>query len=181
MRKLRFTPFVLATVFALVGACNGPLPDALPTTMVQVNSILQDGNISAQSKRTQLANLGLTPAQIDALLVSIRTANQGGGDLRTAYDKVTAGQLNDLTPDEVQLYADAAKTADNTISFTLADKDAQAIVDVLQSNDIASKEQLVAFLDDPVKAASIPAAVPDGSLKGLFVTFDPTLLIDKLP
>jgi hypothetical protein len=181
MHKMRITRFVLATLLALVGACNGPLQDALPTTMLQVNTILQDSTLSNQTKRTQLAGLGLTSVQIDALLSSVRTANQGGGDLRTAYDKVTAGQLNELTPDEVQLYADAAETADSTISYTLDDTEAQAIVDLLQSNDIASREQLVAFLDDPVKAASVPAAVPDGSLKGLFVTFDPTLLISQLP
>ncbi len=181
MHNLRSHLILGATLLALVGGCNGPLSDSLPTTLIQVNAILTDSTLSGEVKRARLAELGFTPAQIDTFLTNERTANQGGGNLRTAYDKVVNSQLNQLTPDEIQLYADAAKVADSTISFTLSDQNAQAIADLFQSNAIASKDQLSAFLDDPAEAVTIPSTVPDGSLKAVFVTLDPTLLNEQLP
>ena len=63
----------------------------------------------------------------------------------------------------------------------IPDKRAQAIVDLFKDNGIATKSELSAFLDDPAKAASVSADIPDGSLKALFVTFDTSLLIELLP
>ena len=118
---------------------------------------------------------------INALLTSERTANQYGGDLRSAYDKVKSERFNELTPDEVQLYGDEASDVDDGISFTLTDEQAQAIVDFFQDNSVATRNELIAFLDDPIKVAGISSEIPSDVLNDLFIDFDPDALLESLP
>jgi hypothetical protein len=173
--------FCVAVLAAFVGACPGPLPDALPTTLPDVVNIRDNTNLTPQAKRAALANLGFTPVEINGLLKDTRIANQFGGDLRTAYEKVTGGRFTELTPDEVQIYGDTAQEVEPTLTYTLSDTQAQAIVDFFQNNGVSTKDALAAFLDDPAKAASISADIPSGALNDLFVTFDTTLLANSLP
>lgn len=175
-------PILMGALFlVLAGGCDAPVLDALPPTLEQVQSIRDDNDLSSQQKRTALEQLGLTPLVINGVLGSVRTGNQYGGDLRSAYDKVTGDQLNELTPDEVQIYGDAASDAEADLDVVLNDAEAQAIVDVFRDNEIASKDDLLDLLEDPVKAAMIPGDVPDGALNDLFVDFDPAALLESLP
>jgi hypothetical protein len=173
---------VLVITAGILAGCNAPRPEALPAGLDDVNLILDDSNLSAQEKRSALADLGLTPVVINALLRSERTANQFGGDLRSAYDKVVAGTLNQLTPDEVQIYADEAKSVDSaTTDFVPTDQQAQETVDFFRTHDITTSAELVAVLDNPAVAASLPADLTAANLTGLFVDFDPALLLPNLP
>ena len=113
MRPFRNSVLMMGALLVLIGACEVPLLDALNPTLGQVASIRDNNDLTAQEKRTALENLGLTPIVINGILGSERTGNQFGGDLRTAYNKVTAEQFNELTPDEVQIFADEASEVDD--------------------------------------------------------------------
>jgi hypothetical protein len=173
------TGALTATLF-LVG-CSGPLHDAYTATLLDVNPILNDASLTPQQKREQLEDLGFSPTVINGLLRSVRTGNQYGGDLRSAYNKVTGGQFPDLTPDEVQIYADEASSVSNDVSYTLSDEAALDIVWVFRTNRLSTAAQLDAFLADPDNVLALPGDIPDGALEDIFVTFDPAELIDSLP
>lgn len=161
--------------------CNLPLPEEFGTDISEVNRIRDDNSLTPQEKRAALADLGLSPEIINSVLRGTRTANQYGGDLRTAYEKVVGQRLDQLTPDEVQLYADAARDTTGGPNYNLTDEQAQAIVNALQDYHLATKADLAEFLEDQAKVAALPATVPDNALRDLFIEFDPEQLLDQLP
>lgn len=178
------TPVLLMAVLAvslLCWACPAPLPNAHPTALPEVNAIRDDGDLTPQEKRAALAALGFAPTTINALLRDERLANQFGGDLRSAYDKVTSDQIDALTPDEIQAYGDGANEAEDSNDYTLDDAEAQVLVDFFDANAIQSEGDLVDFLDDPAKAATVPTGIPEGILNDLFIEFDPDALLEVLP
>ena len=181
MRGLQKAIIGIATLALLLGACDVQLRNAFPATLKDVDEIRDNSSLTAQEKRTALVALGFSPTVINALLTDERTANQYGGDLRSAYDKVKGERFTELTPDEVQLYGDGAGDVDDGISFTLTDEQAQAIVDFFQNNSVAIRNELIAFLEDPIKAATISSKIPANALNDLFVDFDPDALLESLP
>lgn len=164
-----------------IAGCPENYATLLPTTVQEIEFIRTDSSLSASVKRERLADLGLGPSEINAILRDERLGNQFGGNLRTAFDKVTGGSLTTLTPDEVQVYGDEASDVDDALNLSLNDVQAQAMVDTFRLNSLATVTQLAAFLEDPVNAARIPANVPDGALRDLFINFDPQRLTDRLP
>lgn len=170
---------MLGALLALGGCGLDTFYSTLPPTLREIDAIAADDSLSPQEKRLRLEELGLEPLVINAVLADQRTANQFGGDLRSAYDKVVGGQFDQMTPDEIQLYNDAARSASNTISFTLSDAEAQAIRDLFVNNDIQTEAELSAFLANPEN--EVPAPIPDGALQQLFVDLDPALVRDQLP
>jgi len=163
----------------LCGCPAENFPDAVPSTLRDITVIVNDTDLTLQERRIKLADLGLSAEVINVLFSTERTANQYGGDLRTAYDKVVAGRLLDLTPDEVQIYGDGASAADTTLSITLTDAQAQAIVTFFDDMHITTSASLEAYLDQT--DASVPDTIPSGVLQSLFVDFDPQLLLPSLP
>jgi len=149
--------------------------------MVEVNRIVQNTGLTPTEMRTQLAALGLDPVTINGLLQAQRLGNQFGGDLRTAYTKITQPDFTSLTPDEVQAWGDAASNLDpnDTLSVTLTDAEAEAIVTVFRDEGLKSPAELTTFLDDP--NSNVPSVIPAGVLKSLFVDFDPKRLLTTLP
>jgi len=171
---------LLAVPLFLMGGCPPEEYDQLaPATMRVIDRIRNDDDLSATEKRAQLEELGLDPVVINALLKEERVANQYGGDLRTAYQKVTEPDLRKLTPDEVQIYGDEASEVDNTINLELTDEQAQAIVDLLRREDLISSADVREFMENPDN--EVPSVIPDGALRKLFVDFDPELLLPRLP
>ena len=165
-----------------VGGCSYTISDfehALPASLEEVGRIRDSEDLTSQQKRNTLQQLGFPPLIINALLIAERTANQFGGDLRSAWEKVSGERFNELTPDEVQLYTDAANEVDRRLPFDLTDEAAQAIVDVFGQHSIATKDDLQAFLDDP--GSQIPSSIPEDALPEVFIDFDPSQLIDSLP
>jgi hypothetical protein len=165
-------------------ACGCPsenYPNLLPATGVELNRVLQNSQLTLQETRTELANLGVDPVTINGLLQADRLGNQFGGDLRTAYTKITQPDFMSLTPDEVQVWGDEASALDpnDSLEVTLTDAAAQAIVTLFRNEGLASATALENFLADPL--SSIPSAIPDGVLQSLFVDFDPENLLTKLP
>ncbi len=181
MRPTRI--LVLLIGLATLSGCVPPphFPDAASVTLQEINQITSNTNLTVQEQRTQLAALGLDSSTIDALLQSQRLGNQGGGDLRSAYDKITGGQMTTLTPDEVQIYGDSATTADTTgqLHVSLTDPEAQAIVDFFQAQNLNTRDQLSNYLKNANNP--VPDTIPAGVLNSLFVTFDPALLLPTLP
>ena len=75
MRKTVSPIWFVVVLAAFVGACSGPFADALPATLVQIDRIRTDPDLSAQEKRAGLENLGLSPEVVNALLNDVREAN----------------------------------------------------------------------------------------------------------
>ena len=174
MRRKRFLATTLAAIGVMVGAGCGQLcyPDALDVTLEQVDLIRNSDTLTPQEQRDALAEYGLDPLTINGLLSSIRLANQFGGDLSSAYDKVVNDQLSSMTPDEVQYYGDATDEA------TLEDAEAQAIVDLFQDNEIDSLTELEEWLDN--EANELPAGIDELNLRGVFVDTSTDYVRDKL-
>jgi hypothetical protein len=169
----------LGLVALVLTGCPTTFENTLPPLLTDVATVRDSTTLTSQQKRQRLVDMGLTPEVINGILVDERTANQFGGDLRSAYLKVTNAEFASMTPDEVQLYDDAAGAADATAALNLTDAQAQAIVDVLVTNNIQTKDDMTAFLDNANNV--IPAGVPSGSLKTIFVDFDPSKIADKVP
>ncbi len=166
---------VLATAVGLVmGGCGATsFPDMLPANLDQIDLIRDDSALTPQQKRDALAALGIDPVTINGLLRDERLGNQFGGDLSTAFEKVTDDRLDALTPDEIQAYGDAT----GVTSYT--DQEAQRIAQFFADQSIASRDDLRAFLDDP--AASLPAGIDEQNLRGVFLDTSPNDVIDDLP
>jgi hypothetical protein len=178
----RIRRLVLAGLVGLgLSACTAPIEEALSFTLGEVTRIVDSEDLSAVQKRAALEALGVPPNVINALLSDQRLVNQFGGDLRSAYDKVVGDRLDALTPDEVQLYADAASEAGAGINLTLTDVQAQAMVDLFQRSHLSSRDQLLAFLEDPAQAATLSPDIPENALNDLFITLDPAEIVDQLP
>ena len=178
---MRNVCFVTVALLALLAGCAGPLAESMPFTRADISKITADDTLTPQEKRTELEKLGLSPTVINAILSGTRLGNQYGGDLRTAYEKVTTGRYNEMTPDEVQIFGDEASSVDDTLDYTITDGQAQDIVSFFEANEIATVDDLLNFLDDPMSVLSIPGTIPDGVLNDLFINFDTDLLIDVLP
>lgn len=170
-----------AALFALVVGCPPEnYPDIVPPYLTDdVTPIVNDDTRTPNEKRVALAELGLSPSTINAILRSVRLGNQYGGTLRTAYDKVVAPNFLLLTPDEVQIYSDTATEVSDAISVTWNDEQAQAIVSYFDSYDLATPDELQAALDDNPDA--VPAVVTASDLQSVFVDFDPALVLPELP
>ncbi len=178
----RLAGALLAGTLALVWGCpSEEFPNQLVVTMRDIDRVVQDQTLSAQEKRAALGGLGLDPVTINGLLQADRLGNQLGGDLRTAYTKVTTPDLTALTPDEVQIWGDEASDLDpnDDLSLALTDAEAQAMVTLLDDEDLRTPDELKDYLDDP--ATSVPSTIPDGVLRSLFVDFEPDRLLPKLP
>src|ERR1041384_4882384 len=116
----RYLGMTLAIIIACIAGCPEQRTNAV-ADLPSVNRVLGNTHLNAQQKRAALSDLGLSSDAINALLRDERTANQGGGDLRSAFNKVNRGQLDELTPDEVQIYGDAASAADQALNVTFSD------------------------------------------------------------
>jgi hypothetical protein len=173
---------LLGSLALLVCGCPSEnYPNQLPATGAEINRIVQNNQLTSQEARTELVALGVDPVTINGLLQAQRLANQFGGDLRTAYTKITKPEFTSLTPDEVQVWGDEASALDpnDSLSVTLTDAEAQAIVTLFRDEGLTSSTALKDFLADPL--SSVPSTIPDGVLQSLFVDFDPTRLLTKLP
>ncbi|MBP7747122.1 MAG: hypothetical protein KA383_13435 [Phycisphaerae bacterium] len=173
---------VLVTCGALLGPGGCPpedYPDFAPVTLKEIDLVRNDATLTPQEQRVALAELGLSSATIDVLLKDKSLANQGGGDLRTAYTKLVAPDFLALTPDEIQIFASTASSVDDDLSYTLTDVQARAIVDFFNDYDMGSPEALAAFLEDTPDA--VPGTIPDDVLQDLFIDFDLSLLLPELP
>lgn len=171
---------LISPLLALVLGCEiSSFPDSIPTSLEDVNAIRNDEDLSSSEKRAELARLGVDQLTINAILSADRTGNQFGGDLESAFDKVTAGRLNDLTPDEVQIYADAVAEEDSSIEFDITDEEAALTVNLFAQNNIDSSDALSTFLND--SNSEISADIPEDFLENVFLDFDADLLLSKLP
>ncbi len=179
LRELRFTAIGAACLAAASGCAPDRFPNSIPASTDAIDRVTADEDLSAQEKRRELELLGVPADVINALLSEEREGNQFGGDLRSAFDLIAAGRFSELTPDEVQIYADEAAETGTATSFDLDDSQAQAIVLLLREEGIDTQDQLSAFLDD--MSTEVPATIPDGALRGIFLDFDADSLIDRLP
>ncbi|GAG03517.1 unnamed protein product, partial [marine sediment metagenome] len=164
---------------ALSGCTPDRFANSLPPSTADVNRITTDEDLSAQEKRVHLQNIGVPPDVVNGLLRDERLGNQFGGDLRAAYDKVAGGRFTELTPDEVQLYADAASASGAVVESELGDDVAQAVADLFVNENIDDVDELSVFLADPT--SEVPGPIPENLLRDLFVDLDPSSLISELP
>jgi hypothetical protein len=174
---------MLVVGLGLLAALGGCPPEDYDTlvgpTLEDVDRVRNDADLDAPAKRAALADLGLTPATINTLLVGERLGNQYGGDLRTAYEKVTNGQFAALTPDEVQVFGDGASDVVDDLDIALTDGEALDIVTLFREQGINAPDELQVYLEDPNTV--VPSDIPDDVLAPLFIDFDPTQLLPNLP
>ncbi|MGE3182217.1 MAG: hypothetical protein AB7N71_11350 [Phycisphaerae bacterium] len=180
MRILMFSAIATSVTF-LAGGCPNATRTEFPTNFLEANRFIQDTSLTPQERREQIRLLGITDSVINALMLDTRLGNQFGGDLRSAYDKVTGNGYQRLTPDEVQFFGDEATDVSASVDATLDDEEAQAIVNLFQDESLNNSADLATFLADPANSVKIPDAIPDGVLEDLFVDFDTDLLIERLP
>lgn len=162
----------LAALIAFGGCGQTHFDAALNTSVEDVQAILDDDMLSSQETREALADLGIDEVTINALLRADRVANQFGGDLRSAFLKVSGGRLNELTPDEVQVYGDA------TAVTSYSDTEAQAIVDLFADAGVTTSDGLEALLDTP--SFALPIGIDDENLREVFVNFNPNDVISQI-
>jgi hypothetical protein len=174
MRRKRFLVRAIGVVGVVAATgCGQPYYGAaLDATLEQVELIRESDTLTPQEMREALAEYDIDPVTINGLLLGVRLANQFGGDLSSAYDKVVNDQLSEMTPDEVQYYGDA------TDQTTLDDAEAQAIVDFFQDDGINSLTELEGFLDDP--ANQLPDGIDEASLRSVFIDTSTEVVRDKL-
>jgi hypothetical protein len=173
---------LFGTLFLLWGCPPENYGDLLSPTLAEITRIHDDTTMSPQEMRSRLAELGLDSVTIDAVLQDKPLANQGGGTLRTAYQKLVAPDFMALTPDEVQLFGIQANKIDSTLaSGNITDEQAQAIVSMFQNNFLSSPADVTAFLDTP--GNNVPSVVTNGDalVRGLFVNFAFQSLLPFLP
>jgi hypothetical protein len=175
MKRKRLVARTLTVIgLALAVGCGQTSFDAaLAPSLEDVDDIRNDNSLEPQEKRDALTDLGIDAVTINGLLESERLANQFGGDLSSAYDKVVGEQFSEMTPDEVQVYGDATGRA------TYSDAEAQAIVDLFNEQNIDSPSELQALLDDPLFA--LPTAIGESPLIAVFITTSPDSVRDELP
>jgi hypothetical protein len=155
----------------LTAGCPSSIYDTNSLSLATISAIADDDELTASEKRTQLEALELEPLIINALLIEERLANQFGGDIDSVTDKVVGGRYTELTPDEVQIFSDAANTVKSSLSSSLTDTEAQALVDFFNANNLNTATDVEVYIDDATN--EIPANVPDNVLRELFVDFDP--------
>lgn len=175
---LRMAAGVLAVAALLLCGCPPEeFPNTPAVTLEEINRIRNDADLDPQARRVALAELGLSESTINVLLSTLRTANQFGGTLRSAYDKVTTGRLFALTPDEVQIYADEASAVDDPLNVQLTDRQAQAIVTFFNDFHVTTPGELDALLRQT--GFTPPETIPEGVLASVFVDFDPERLLPR--
>lgn len=181
MRNLIMLVALATLVAALPAGCpsDSSFEDAAPAHLSGVNAIVNDTALSPQQKRAALAGEGLDENVINAVMITIRLGNQFGGDARTAYDKVTSGRLDEMTPDEVQAYSDEASRVGDLTNFSITDAEGQRTVLFFQDFDITTRAELSAYLAGTLNVQ--PNGLPDDFLNTIFVDFDPELLVPELP
>lgn len=173
MGRLRIVRFSLLSVaLALAGCGLQSSPAGLGTDLTQVDRIRNDADLSPQQRRDALAALGIDPVTINGLLGAERLANQFGGDVESAFRKISGGSLNTLTPDEVQAYGDATNLT------TYADAEAQLIATLFAERGIRSADELMNLLDDP--AGALPTGIDEQNLRDVFVDFNPEDVLDNI-
>ena len=173
LRNLILTTTLAGLSAALSAGCGQTeFPAVLDATLEQVDTIRDDESLEPQQKRDALAEFGIDPPTINGLLQEQRLANQYGGDLSSAFDKVADDQLAAMTPDEVQFYGDATDVT------TYDDAEAQAIVDLFNDNDLDSRDALEDFLDDP--ASEVPGTIDEAHLRDVFIDTSLDDVRDKL-
>lgn len=174
------TMLVIAAAFMTgCGVDVSALPDRIPVFAENVTPIINDSGLSSQEKRDRLGELGLDPVTINGLLQADRTGNQFGGTLRSSYDKVAGSRFSELTPDELQIYTDAARAAGASITITLTDEQAQAMRDVLVDENLNSTSDVEAYIADP--GNEIPAVLPADAFTQVFISLDPDTVLQQLP
>jgi hypothetical protein len=174
LRNLLFaTALSGITLMLAVGCGQTQFPAALGATLEQVDGIRNDDTLEPQEKRNALAEFGIDPVTINGLLPDERLANQFGGSLSSAFEKVSQDRLTELTPDEVQYYGDATEVT------TYSDAEAQAIVEFFNDNEIDSRAGLEDELDSP--ETELPAAIDETNLREVFVNTSLEDVRDKLP
>ena len=179
MRRYALLPGLLAsTLLFAVGCPPDRFDSTLPPLQSQVSRIQGDTTLTPQEQRQQLEALGLTPSIINAILRSVRTGNQFGGDLRSAYEKIAGERFTELTPDEVQIYGDEATKLQASLAINLEDAQAQAVVDFFQLQHMNTRAELTTYL---ASGNEIPGGIPTDLLPNLFVDFDPAQVIPDLP
>lgn len=160
------------------GCVPQPSPHSVGPTLDQIEAVRDDASLTLQERRLRLAEMGLSEVVINVVMIEQRLANQFGGDLRTALNKITSDRLHELTPDELQYYADAASGQGGAPLFDISDDEAQAIVDLLVMNDLHSADDVTDFLRDNPE---LPEDITRQLLEDLLVEVDPLTLVDDLP
>ena len=163
---------LLSGICLSIGCGQVFYPAALGLSLEDVQEIINNDSLDAQEKRERLADNGIDEVVINGLLKDERLANQFGGDLESAYDKVVGDQMTEMTPDEVQYYGDA------TDQTTYDDTEAQAIVDFFIDNEIDSLTELEDYLDDDTQ--EIPSAIDETNLRSVFIDTSTDDVQDKL-
>jgi hypothetical protein len=166
--------WLLAGLLARLAGCGATdVTGQLDVNQTQITQIVQNTSLSLSERRAALADLGLSETTINAVLRGERLGNQFGGDLESAFEKITGGSYSTLTPDEIQAYGDASALA------TLTDEAAQRIATFFLTEPINTADQLEEFLDDAGR--SLPSGIDATELRDIFVDFDPDDVIDDLP
>lgn len=181
LRRLCLAIAFLTAAASLMGCGLEPLslPDGRKVFAEDLTPII-NSSLSAQEKRDRLGELGLDPLTINGLLQSERTGNQFGGTLRTAYAKMTAPRFSDMTPDELQIYTDAARAAGAAgFSISLTDEQAQVLRDLLVAENLNSTSDVEVFIGDPGK--EIPPVLSVDALAQIFINLDPNTVLQQLP
>jgi hypothetical protein len=168
-------------VLVLAGCPPEDYGTLVPATLTQINRIHNDPNMPPWEMRSRLADLGLDAATINVVLSDKVLGNQFGGTLRTAYDKLTEPQYTALTPDEIQIFAIQASSVGTALNVQFNDDQAQAVAKWFRDNDLNSGAEVDAYLNVPGHTA--PPGIDNGAdtVRSLFVSFDYSLLLPKLP
>lgn len=170
---LRPIRILLMLVPILATGCGQTyFPDALPISQEKVNEIRNSTTLKPQEMRDLLAAYDIDEVTINGLLSTVRLANQFGGNLESAYNKVVGGRMAEMTPDEVQYYGDA------TEETTFSDKEALAIVKLFKDNDIDTIAELTTYLDD--NADQLPDDVDEDNLRNVFIKTSTDDVLDKI-
>lgn len=167
-----YAAIILIAGVWLCGCGQMNFPAALGLTLDELEQIRDDTDLTAQEKRDKLAELGIDDVLANGILRNERLGNQFGGTLSSAWQKVKDGQLSTMTPDEVQLYGDAA-----TVVFS--DDAAQSAVNLFRGANINTSDALAAYLDDP--ANELDPDLDEANLRTAFIDTSPDDLIDLLP
>ncbi|MBL8880096.1 MAG: hypothetical protein JNG88_13340, partial [Phycisphaerales bacterium] len=178
VEKSRFALLLWTAFCAGCGLDDTTLPDRQTVYAEDVTPIISDSGLSSQAKRDRLGELGLDPITINGLLQADRTGNQFGGTLRTAYDKVKGSRFSALTPDELQIYTDGARSAGASITINLTDEQAQAMRDVLVSENLNSTSDVESYIGDP--GNEIPRSLPADAFTQVFISLDPDTVLQQL-
>ncbi len=179
---MRVQTLVIAilTVGVVCGGCPPERFDhALPLTANEWDGIINDSSLSGPDLRARLeADFPeLSSLTLDALLQDKPLANQGGGDARSAYEKVILPNLLALTPDEIQIYATTASDVDAELGLgSYTDEEARLTVRFFETFDISSPAALEAYIDS---GRAVWQTIPE-NMPTLFIDFPPEDILASL-